>query len=204
LLANPLAPPEIPDTTRASNDIKMEEELASSGPESPMEDEEPVDSLVGGRGKRSTAGRHMSALLNAEADDELALLFEEVGEDNEFSDAAEDDGDDDMRMDSSSEDDEDQGANAKETEDEGEKEIQREARVERRKRRAQDDLRFKALRKKVKIDPTAVSAAPPPRQKKKSERISWIPTPDEGPTRSSSRRQTMQNKEVTHARLKDS
>lgn len=204
LLANPLPLPEIPNTTPARNDIKMEEDLASSGPQSPMEDEEPVDSLVGGRGKRSTAGRHMSALLNAEADDELALLFEEVGEDNEFSDAAEDDGDDDMRMDSSSEDDEDQGPNAKETEDEGEKEIQREARVERRKRRAQDDLRFKALRKKVKIDPTAVSAAPPPRPKKKSERISWIPTPDEGPTRSSSRRQTMQNKELTHARLKDS
>ncbi|RMJ21316.1 Signal transducer [Aspergillus sp. HF37] len=182
----------------------MEEDLASSGPQSSMEDEEPVDSLVGGRGKRSTAGRHMSALLNAEADDELALLFEEVGEDNEFSEAGEDEGDDDMRMDSSSEDEEDQGPNAKETEDEGEKEIQREARVERRKRRAQDDLRFKALRKKVKIDPTAVSAAPPPRQKKKSERISWIPTPDEGPTRSSSRRQTMQNKEHTHARLKDS
>lgn len=161
-----------------------------------------MDSLIQGRGKRATAGRHMSALLDAEADDDLALLFEEVDDDNEFSEA-EDDGDDDMRMDSSSEDDEDRGPNAKENEDEGEQELQKEVRAERKKRRAQDDLRLKALRKKVKIDPTAVSA-PPPRPKKKSERISWLPTPEEGPTRSSSRRQTMQNKELTHARLKDS
>lgn len=182
----------------------MAEDLTSSGAQSPTEDEDQVDSLAQGRGKRSTAGRHMSALLDAEADDDLALLFQEIDEDNEFSTAAEDDGDDDMRMDSSSEDDEDQGPSAKENEDEGEKELQREVRAERRKRRAQDDLRLKAIRKKVKIDPTAVSTAPPPRPKKKSERISWLPTPEEGPIRSSSRRQTMQNKELTHARLKDS
>lgn len=189
----------------------MSEDRSLSGTKSPMEvdtedEEEPVDTLIGGRGKRSTAGRHMSALLNAEADDDLALLFEEVDEDNEFSAMAEDDGDDDMRMDSSSEDDEDHGPNAKGYEDEGEKELEKEARAERKKKRLQDDLRFKAMRKKVKIDPTAVSSAQPapPRPKKKSERISWIPTLEDGPTRSSSRHQTMQNKELTHARLKDS
>ncbi|KAJ1717190.1 signal transducer [Aspergillus flavus] len=170
------------------------------------EEEMPVVSLIEGRSKRSTAGRHMSALLNAEADDDLALLFEEVDDDNEFSVNAEEEGgeEDDMGLDSSS-DEEDQGPNARSDDYEGEMQIQKEEKAEKKKRRAQQDLRFKITSKKVKIDPTAVSAVPaPPRPKKKSERISWIPTPEEGPTRSSSRRQTMQNKELTHARLKDS
>ncbi|KAL4896243.1 YL1 nuclear protein-domain-containing protein [Aspergillus ambiguus] len=178
---------------------------------SSTEDEAPIESLIQGRAKRATAGRHMSALLDAEADDDLALLFEEVDDDNEFAmDAAEDGGEeDDMGMDSSSDDDDDQGPNARPDDYEGEKQIQKEERAERKKRRAQQDLRFKIASKKVKIDPTAVSApsevpSAATRPKKKSERISWIPTPEEGPTRSSSRRQTMQNKEMTHARLKDS
>ncbi|KNG88368.1 putative signal transducer [Aspergillus nomiae NRRL 13137] len=174
--------------------------------QSSAEEEMPVVSLIQGRSKRSTAGRHMSALLNAEADDDLALLFEEVDDDNEFSVNAEEEGgeEDDMGLDSSS-DEEDQGPNARSDDYEGETQIQKEEKAEKKKRRAQQDLRFKITSKKVKIDPTAVSAVPaPPRPKKKSERISWIPTPEEGPTRSSSRRQTMQNKELTHARLKDS
>ncbi|KAE8154805.1 YL1 nuclear protein-domain-containing protein [Aspergillus avenaceus] len=169
------------------------------------EEKMPVESLVQGRSKRSTAGRHMSALLDAAADDDLALLFEEVDDDNEFSENAEEDGveDDDMGLESS-DDDEDQGPDARADDDEGEQQLQKEEKAEKKKRRAQQDLRFKITSKKVKIDPTAVSTIPAPRPKKKSERISWIPTPEEGPTRSSSRRQTMQNKELTHARLKDS
>lgn len=173
------------------------------------EDEGPVESLIQGRAKRATAGRHMSALLDAEADDDLALLFEEVDDDNEFAVDVEEEGgeEDDMGMESS-DDDDDQGPNARADDYEGEQQIQKEERAERKKRRAQQDLRYKIASKKVKIDPTAVSApsAVPAasRPKKKSERISWIPTPEEGPTRSSSRRQTMQNKELTHARLKDS
>ncbi|PLB39724.1 putative signal transducer [Aspergillus candidus] len=172
---------------------------------SSAEDAEPVESLIKGRSRRSTAGRHMSALLNAEADDDLALLFEEVDDDQEFDEIEMGGGEeDDMALDSSSDDD-DQGPNARPGDDEGERQIEKEEKAEKKKRRAQEDLRFKIARKKVKIDPTAVpTAAPPPRPKKKSERISWIPTPDEGPTRSSSRRQTMYNKEMTHARLKDS
>ncbi|PKY02963.1 YL1-domain-containing protein [Aspergillus campestris IBT 28561] len=172
---------------------------------SSAEDAEPVESLIKGRSRRSTAGRHMSALLNAEADDDLALLFEEVDDDQEFDEIEAGGGEeDDMALDSSSDDD-DQGPNARPDDDEGERQIEKEEKAEKKKRRAQEDLRFKIARKKVKIDPTAVpTAAPPPRPKKKSERISWIPTPDEGPTRSSSRRQTMHNKELTHARLKDS
>lgn len=177
--------------------------------ESVAEDAVPVESLIEGRAKRSTAGRLMSSLLDAEADDDLALLFEEIEDDNEFDAAADEEGaeEDDMGMDSSSDDDDDQGPNARADDFEGEKQIEKEEKAEKKKRRAQQDLRFRIASKKVKIDPTAVPAppaAPAARPKKKSERISWIPTPDEGPTRSSSRRQTMQNKELTHARLKDS
>ncbi|KAJ5724961.1 hypothetical protein N7493_006689 [Penicillium malachiteum] len=174
--------------------------LQSSDDEQDEEKEVQVESLVQGRAKRSTAGRNMAALIDAAADDDLTLLFEEVEDDNEFAieEAAEDE---DLGLDSSSDDDEDQGPNAQ-NEYEGEQQLQKD---ERRKRRAQNDLRFQTLRKRVKIDPTAVSAVPaPPRPKKKSERISWLPTAEDGPTRSSSRRQTMVNKEMTHARLKDS
>ncbi|KAJ5815450.1 hypothetical protein N7474_007227 [Penicillium riverlandense] len=180
------------------------DEDPSSGVLSSSEEEEPIESLVRGRAKRSTAGLHMSALLEAAADDDLSLLFEEVEDDNEFAmeagpEAAEKE--DDM-LDSSSDDDDDQGPDAR-NDYEGEEQLRKE---ERKKRKAQNNLRFQTLRKRVKIDPTAISSmpAPPPRPKKKSERISWIPTPEDGPTRSSSRRQTMVNKELTHARLKDS
>lgn len=159
----------------------------------------PVESLVKGRAKRSTAGLHMSALLEAAADDDLALLFEEVEDDNEFADVVDPDAEDELLE--SSDEDEDQGPNAQ-NDYEGEQKLQKD---ERKKRRAQNDLRFQTLRKRVKIDPTAPSAmSAAPRPKKKSERISWIPTVEDGPTRQSSRRQTMVNKELTHARLKDS
>ncbi|OAX82955.1 hypothetical protein ACJ72_02688 [Emergomyces africanus] len=197
------------------------EDLAMTGTSS-SSDDEPVETLVKGRARRSTAGKHMSALLDVEADDELALLFAEAEDDEEFtsgqeeSAAGDEEGDggddeaDDMQLDSSSDDDEDdQGPNAPVDELEGERELERQAKAERlaRKRKEQEGImKFPALRKRVKIDPTATESAttPAPRPKKKSERISWLPTPEDGPTRSSSRRQTMQNKELTHARLKDS
>ncbi|EEH06764.1 conserved hypothetical protein [Histoplasma capsulatum G186AR] len=185
-------------------------------------DDEPVESLVEGRARRSTAGKNMGALLDAEADDELALLFAEEEDDEEFTSgdegAAGEEGEvaedevDDMQLDSSSDDEDDQGPNAQEDELEGEKELERQARAERlaRKRKEQDSMmKIPAFRKRVKINPTATKEASEtggvqPRPKKKSERVSWLPTPEDGPTRSSSRRQTMQNKELTHARLKDS
>lgn len=182
--------------------------MSRSGGQSSTEDGEPVETLVAGRTRRSTAGRNMATLLDAEADDELALLFAEDENDEEFeSEAEEIAGADveDMQLDSSSEDDEDQGPSAQDEDFEGEKELQKQAKAERlaKKRKAHESLKLAAIRKRVKIDTSTVST-PPPRPKKKSERISWLPTPEEGPTRSSSRRQTMQNKELTHARLKDS
>ncbi|KAJ5476156.1 hypothetical protein N7475_001885 [Penicillium sp. IBT 31633x] len=177
------------------------EEDPSSGLQSSEEEEEMlVESLVQGRAKRSTAGLHMSALLEAAADDDLALLFEEVEDDNEFADEVDPDAEEDLALESS-DDDDDQGPNAQ-NDYEGEQKLQKE---ERKKRKTQNDLRFQTLRKRVKIDPTAPSTmSVAPRPKKKSERISWIPTLEDGPTRQSSRRQTMVNKELTHARLKDS
>lgn len=170
-------------------------------------EDEVVETLVAGRQKRSTAGRNMSSLLDAAADDDLTLLFAEDENDDEFDEDEGPDGEfDDMRLDSSSEDEDDQGPNAVDDDLEGEKELEKQARVDRKKRKAQESLRLTALRKKVKIDSPAMSSASStaPRPKKKSERVSWLPTPEEGPVRSSSRRQTMQNKELTHARLKDS
>lgn len=170
-------------------------------------EDEVVETLVAGRQKRTTAGRNMSSLLDAAADDDLTLLFAEDENDDEFDEDEGPDGEfDDMRLDSSSEDEDDQGPNAADDDLEGEKELEKQARVDRKKRKAQESLRLTALRKKVKIDSPAMSSVSTaaPRPKKKSERVSWLPTPEEGPVRSSSRRQTMQNKELTHARLKDS
>ncbi|KAL2817406.1 YL1 nuclear protein-domain-containing protein [Aspergillus granulosus] len=179
--------------------------MAHDDDRSSSEDEAPVESLIQGRAKRSTAGRHMSALLEAAADDDLALLFEEVEDDNEFAvDAAEEGGEEeDMGLESSSDED-DQGPSAQADDFEGERQLEKEEREEKKKKRAREDLRYRITSKKVKVDPTAPPTASAPRPRKKSERVSWIPTLEEGPTRSSSRRQTMQNKELTHARLKDS
>ncbi|KAF3395189.1 hypothetical protein DPV78_008625 [Talaromyces pinophilus] len=170
-------------------------------------EDEVIETLVAGRQKRTTAGRNMSSLLDAAADDDLTLLFAEDENDDEFDEDEGPDGEfDDMRLDSSSEDEDDQGPNAADDDLEGEKELEKQARVDRKKRKAQESLRLTALRKKVKIDSPAISSVSTaaPRPKRKSERVSWLPTPEEGPVRSSSRRQTMQNKELTHARLKDS
>lgn len=174
--------------------------------------EDPSGNLIQGRARRTTAGRNMSALINAEADDDLNLLFAESEDDNDFSMDADGDAEmeDDMALESDS-DEEDQGPNADDDDFEGEKEVEKQAKAERKKRKNQEGQKLQAMRKKVKIDPTVVSTTTTTaatdtaaRQRKKSERISWLPTPEEGPTRSSSRRQTMENKEVTHAKLKDS
>ena len=168
-----------------------------------------VESLVAGRSRRSTAGNRLSSLIEKEGDDELELLFAEAEgeEDVEF---AGDDGEDasDVQLDSSSDDD-DQGPSATAADDlEGEKELQKQDRQERRKKRKAQEVfkRPPAVRHKVKFDPTTTSTAPATplaRPSKKSGRVSWLPTPDEGPTRSSSRKQTVQNKEVVHQRMQE-
>ena len=182
----------------------------SGSTDNESEDEVAVETLVAGRERRATAGNRLSSLLEREGDDELELLFAEDDneEDVEFEGAAGEDASD-IQLDSSS-DEEDPGPVKADDDLEGERELQKQDRAERNKNKRKAADMFKkppASRKKVKVDPTAVPAAPStpvPRPKKKSERVSWIPTPDEGPTRSSSRKQTIQNKEDIHARMKES
>lgn len=167
-----------------------------------------VETLIAGRDRRATAGNRMANLIEREDDDELSLLFaqeeeEEEEEDVEFEGSEEDASD--AGFDSSS-DDEDQGPNAKGDDDlAGERELEREAKAQKaKKRKAQDAFTtVPGIRKKVKTDPVPPSAAPPPRPKKKPERVSWLPDVNGGPIRASARKQTVENKEVTHARLKD-
>jgi len=184
------------DTPMRSDD----EPTNSGGSSSSSEEEEQTEWLATTREKRSTAGNRLSTLIQQAAaeDDELELLFAEDEDDVGFEDVEDDASD--VQMDSS-DDEDDQGPVAGAEELEGEKELQQQARAERqaKKRKANDGIP-KAFRKKVKIDPTAPKAAPP-RPKKKSERASWIPTPEDAPTRASARSTTKISKEQLHAQM---
>ena len=169
------------------------------------EEEPNVESLVTGRAKRATAGNRLSSLLEKEGDDELELLFaeNEEEEDVEFEDQEENASD--AQFDSST-DEEDQVPTTLDDDLDGERELQRHDRLERqKKRKAQEVFKRPAnLRKKVKIDPSATPTTPAPRPRKKSERVSWIHTDADAPTRVSSRKQTVQNRELVHRKLVDS
>lgn len=180
-----------------------------------------VESLVAGRQKRSTAGNRLATLLDKEAskDDDLELLFAEVEDDIEFEAEDGEGGLSDVQLESS---DEDEGEGGEGQEDlSGERELQAEARAEKAKKRKAPETFFKpsrntaVLKKKVTIVEADLEAVTPTvdgqltpseaalnRHRKKSERISWIPT--EGPTRISSRKLSVKNREVTHHRLKES
>ena len=189
------AKPDVDEDTPMRSDDESSNSVSSSG-----EEEEQTEWLATTREKRSTAGNRLSTLIQQAAaeDDELELLFAEDEDDVGFDDVEDDASD--VQMDSS-DDDDDQGPTAGAEELEGEKELQQQARAERqaKKRKANDGIP-KAFRKKVKIDPTAPKAAPP-RPKKKSERASWIPTPEDAPTRASARSTTKISKEQLHAQM---
>ena len=164
-----------------------------------------VESLVTGRAKRATAGNRLSVLLEKEGDDELELLFAENEEEEDVEFEDDDVNASDAQLDSST-DEEDQGPTKVDDNLDGEKELQRQHRLERQKKRKAQEV-FKrpgALRKKVKIDPSATPTTPAPRPKKKSERVSWVHTDADAPTRVSSRKQTVQNRELVHQKLVDS
>lgn len=182
----------------------------------------PLETLVAGRAKRSTAGNRLSYLLEHLEDEDVRndLLAEDETDQADYSASEAEDGDVDLE---SSDDDEDQGP-PKEGEVEqleGEKELKRQERAaaaKEKKRKATDFSRIPQLRKKVKLvedtgtgtgtaatTPTPTEATTPAiRQRKKSERLSWLPTAEDAPSRQSSRKQTVANKEVTHAKLKES
>ncbi|EFR00138.1 hypothetical protein MGYG_03144 [Nannizzia gypsea CBS 118893] len=133
-------------------------ELPAEAEDGSGPDEYYVEPLATGRERRSTAGRLMNTLLDAEADDELARIFAEEEDDEEFEsgDGEEEGGEeaaaDDMELDSSSSDEGDEGgpADAGNDELEGEKELQRQEKAERAKKRTaqQEGFRIPAQRKK--------------------------------------------------------
>lgn len=176
---------------------------STSSDESAEEEEEPnIELLVTGRAKRATAGNRLSSLLEKEGDDELELLFAENEEEEDVEFEDDEDHASDAQLDSST-DEEDQSPTKVDDDLDGERELQRQDKLERQKKRKAQDV-FKtpgALRKKVKIDPSATTPAPRPR--KKSERVSWRHTDADAPTRASSRKQTVQNREMVHQKLLD-
>ena len=191
------------DSQHSSSDAERPND-ASSHDES--EEENLVESLVVGRTKRITAGNRLSSLVEKEQGDEIELLFAEDEEEDESFDEDEDDASDANLGDSSSDEEEAEGHHSAD-EMAGEQELQRQARQESKKRKAREKAKMPGMaRKRVKIDPTAVRdvAVAAPRPKKKSERVSWVATVADAPTRISSRKQTIQNREVVHQRLVNS
>ncbi|APA14995.1 hypothetical protein sscle_14g097650 [Sclerotinia sclerotiorum 1980 UF-70] len=188
------------DTPMRTEDNPSDDDSGSDSEQNGGEGE--VEWMVTSRQKRSTAGNRLNALLQQEEpDDELELLFaeDENEEDHGFVDV---EADSDVQMDSS-DDDDDEGPAAGADDLEGEKELQRKEKAERlAKKRKMNDGIPKIFKKRVKIDPTTPSK-PAPRPKKKSERASWIPTPEDAPTRASARGTTKKSKEQLHAQMID-
>ncbi|EXJ93060.1 hypothetical protein A1O3_01616 [Capronia epimyces CBS 606.96] len=172
-------------------------------------EEEQVETLVAGRERRKTAGNRYDrdmvleevAAVDEDAD-EVTLLFadNEDEEDEEFKSSEEEED-----ADLSSSDDDDQGPNAAVDDLDGEKELEKQAKQERaKKRRADLALTSVAgLRKKLKTDPTRPAALlSQAKPSKKKERVTWVHDPDSG--RSSLRKQTIAHRAETIARLKES
>lgn len=190
----------------------------------------PVESLVAGRERRSTAGNRLATLLHQEADAEDTLFLEDE-DDVEFA-AEEAEELSDVQLDSSSEDEYDAGPPAvdgkdggeREEELEGERELERqvkEAKAVKKRKAAEAFLKPRiSTRKRVTIKDatsttttaattaahTATATPPamnsPPRPRKKSERVSWIP--EFAAVRSSSRTLSLQNRTETMKRLEES
>lgn len=186
--------------------MRDDDSNGSESSDNESEGSQPVELLVTGRERRKTAGNRydrdqiLEEAAEEEEPDEVTLLFaaEEGEEDEEFrSDASDED-------EMSSSDDEDQGPNAGGEELEGEKELQRQAKVNRsKKRKAEMALTSTAgLRKRPKFDPTQpkVIAKKP---SKKKERETWLPAVDTATARASLRKQTIEHREETLARLKE-
>ncbi|KIV82866.1 hypothetical protein PV11_04934 [Exophiala sideris] len=183
-------------------------QLSDSATSDDESEEERVETLISGREKRKTAGnRYDRELIGEEVaaeddPDEVALLFagDEEEEDEEFKSS---DGEDDADM--SSSDDDDQGPNAAVDDMEGEKELDKQAKAERAKKRKADLAltSVSGVRKKLRTDPTkpapVVALAKP---SKKKDRVTWVHDPDSG--RGSLRKQTIAHRAETIARLKES
>jgi vacuolar protein sorting-associated protein 72 len=171
----------------------------------PEDEVPPEELLVHGRAKRATAGNRMHFLIQHLEDEDVRndLLQEDETDqiDYQLSDT------EDVAF-GSSDDSDDEGPprDGQDGDLQGEKELQKAERQEARKkkRKAADfaNMPLNPLMKRQRLGATNSLLAPRPR--KKSERISWLPTLDDAPTRQSRRRQTVANKEQTEAKLKES
>ena len=183
-----------------TSDVDSDSDTSSSEDE----DETPTEWLATSRAKRSTAGNRLNALLQQaqteeDPEDELNLLFaedENGNEDGGFSDHAGHDSD--VQMDSSS----DSEQSGPEDDLEGEKTLQKQEKAEKRAKQKKVVDRIPFVKKNVRIDPTTMKP-PPPRPKKKSERVSWLPTLEDAPTRASARAATREKQVLLHADLVD-
>lgn len=206
---------DVTKTPRLEKEVEAEVEVEQDGEESAQEssEEEPDEpSMVVSRARRSNAGRNLSKLIaQAEAEDEqdeIGAIFEEIADDKEFS-GSDAEAPDDVSLNSSSDDEDDENEG---DELQGEKDLQKQAHSEQRtkSKRKTMQMHYKPRPlKRVRVE-TSVSSITPrdsteptARPKKKSERVSWIPTPEEGPTRSSMRKLAVENKARTHERLKE-
>ncbi|RKF59120.1 putative yl1 nuclear protein [Erysiphe neolycopersici] len=158
------------------------------------ENEEPVELLVNTRTKRSTAGNRLHILLQQqEPDDELELIFAEDEEDTGFLDVEENQSD--VAMDSSSDEEDKEPDMADDLE--GEKELQKTIKAAKIKNRKIGIGKYKNI-KKIRID--TESTQPP---KKRPERVSWLPSPNDAPIRASSRQTTRQSKQQLQVQMMD-
>ncbi|EPS38328.1 hypothetical protein H072_8012 [Dactylellina haptotyla CBS 200.50] len=201
-------------STNGEMDIDEKGEHASSRETTPQLPE----TLIAGRQRRSTAGNRLAQLLQQEQPDDIDLLFEEGGEDDEDFEAKHES---DIDLGSSS--DEEDRPQPPDDELAGEKELQQQERASKKRKAGSTYPGQKELDKLVKrqqsLREKRVTIQEPeqdgteedqnltdsePRTRKKSERISWIPTAEDQPSRQSSRRQTVANKQMIHERMKES
>lgn len=176
---------------------------AANGSGSSSSDAEPA--MVVTRSRRSNAGNWMRKLLDQEERPDEHQDAQDFYNNEHWAEDADDDefggadavAPDDVALESSGDEDEDEGE--QDDDDAGEKVLRKEERQQKllQKRKRKDPFAQAALRqKKAKTTTPTESMPPPPRPKKKSERVSWLPEATEGPVRSSSRRLTVQNKQV--------
>ncbi|KAL1843786.1 hypothetical protein VTJ49DRAFT_7496 [Mycothermus thermophilus] len=197
--------PKSPSSSSSSlddlSDLSSIGDTGDNDNDSDAEEPPQVEWLATSRSRRSTAGNRMKSLLANEepaaTDSDLELLFAEDEDDAGFTDDAAEDLSD-VQMDSSSD---DEDMEEKGDELEGEKELERQERerraAERKRKKAQEAIPAR-FRKKVRIEQPA---ARPPRPKKKSERISWLPSPADMPTRASERQTTKLSKQQLHQKM---
>ncbi|KAB2571099.1 YL1 nuclear [Lasiodiplodia theobromae] len=176
---------------------------AANGSGSSSSDAEPA--MVVTRSRRSNAGNWMRKLLDQEERPDEHQDAQDFYNNEHWAEDADDDefggadavAPEDVALESSGDEDEDEGE--QDDDDAGEKVLRKEERQQKllQKRKRKDPFAQAALRqKKAKTTTPTESMPPPPRPKKKSERVSWLPEATEGPVRSSSRRLTVQNKQV--------